>query len=62
MIGGLKLKEGDAEQPLLGPCMLSTRVNVLKCEKCFWNSKCADFSDNFWIPKIEYLLCEYFLQ
>lgn len=30
MIGGLKFKEGDAEQPLLGPRMLSMRVNVLK--------------------------------
>lgn len=33
MIAGLKLRGRDAEQPLLGPRMLSMRVNVLKCEK-----------------------------
>lgn len=51
MIAGLKLREKDAEQPLLGPRMLSMRVNVLKCEKLLKQQVCQ-FSDNFWILKL----------
>lgn len=40
MIAGLKLREKDAEQPLLGPRMLSMGVNVLKCEKLLKQQVC----------------------